>query len=55
MEKHTVDYEKDMAHDAGNHMPWGGQNENPSDPIGVGHQIHGVGDRPAGQSHQMMA
>jgi len=55
MEEHTVDYEKDMAHDAGNHMLWGGQNENPSDPIGVGHQIHGVGDRPAGQSHQMMA
>lgn len=50
-----VDYEKDMAHDAGNHMLLGGQNENPAGPIGVGHQIHEVGDRSAGQSHQMMA
>lgn len=49
-----VDCEKGMARDAGNHMLLGGQNENPAGPIGVGHQNHGVGDRPAGQSHQMM-
>lgn len=50
-----VDYEQDMGHDAGNHMLLGGQNENLVAPIGVGHQIHGVGGRPAGRNHHSMA
>lgn len=43
-----VDYEKDMAHDADNHMLSGGHNVNLSDPIGVDRLIHEAGGRPAG-------
>lgn len=51
---HKVDYEKDMAHGADNHkLPV--DHKNLADPIGVDHQIHEVGGRPADHNLQWMA
>lgn len=55
VEVHKVDYEKDMAHAADNHMPFGDQNVNLADPIGVDPQILEVVGRPAVQNHLLMA